>query len=98
MDNVYKTNNLTCKAVQLKDVDDITSFNEEVRKSMRINIDDYALSSTPRPILVIQVQGIGLEKLLFMNEGDYFVSIPLFKNPIVISKDVFEELFEKVED
>lgn len=97
MENTYITNNLTCKAVQLKDIGDIDSFNEDVRKSMKINIDDYALSNTPKPILVIQVQGMDLENSLFMNEGDYFVNIPLFKFPIVIHKDVFEKIFEKVE-
>lgn len=98
MKNTYITNNLTCKAVQLKDIEDIDSFNEDVRKSMKINIDDYALSNTPKPILVIQVQGMDLENSLFMNEGDYLVNIPLFKFPIVIHKDVFEKIFEKVED
>lgn len=98
MENTYVTNNLTCKAVQLKDIEDIASFNEDVRKSMKINIVDYAVSSTPKPILVIQVQGMDLENSLFMNEGDYFVNIPLFKFPIVIRKDVFEKIFEKVED
>ena len=98
MENTYITNNLTCKAVQLKDIEDITSFNDEVRKSMRINIEDYTVSSTPKPILVIQVQGMDLENSLFMNEGDYFVNIPLFKFPIVISKNVFEKVFKKVED
>lgn len=97
MENTYITNNLTCKAVQLKDIDDIDSFNEDVRKSMKINIDDYAVSSTPKPILVIQVQGMDLENSLFMNEGDYFVDIPLFKFPIVIHKEVFEKVFKKVE-
>lgn len=74
MENTYVTNNLTCKAVQLKDIEDIDSFNEDVRKSMKINIDDYALSNTPKPILVIHVQGMDLENSLFMNEGDYFVN------------------------
>lgn len=98
MENTYVTNNLTCKAVQLKDIDDIDFFNEDVRKSMKINIDDYTLSNTPKPILVIQVQGMDLENSLFMNEGDYFVNIPLFKFPIVIHKDLFEKIFEKVEE
>lgn len=107
MENTYVTNNLTCKAVQLKNIEDIDSFNEEVRKSMKINIDDYALSNTPKPILVIQVQGMDLENSLFMNfvniplfmnEGDYFVNIPLFKFTIVIHKDVFEKIFKKVEE
>lgn len=97
MENTYVTNNLTCKAVQLKDIEDIDSFNEDVRKSMKINIDDYTLSNTPKPILVIQVQDMDLENSLFMNEGDYFVNIPLFKFPIVIHKDVFEKIFEKAE-
>ena len=98
MENTYVTNNLTCKAVQLKNIEDITSFNEEVRKSMKINIDDYTLSNTPKPILVIQVQDMDLENSLFMNEGDYFVNIPLFKFPIVIHKDLFEKIFEKIEE
>lgn len=98
MENTYVTNNLTCKAVQLKNIEDITSFNEEVRKSMKINIDYYTLSNTPKPILVIQVQDMDLENSLFMNEGDYFVNIPLFKFPIVIHKDLFEKIFEKVEE
>lgn len=101
MENTYVTNNLTCKAVQLKDIEDIDSFNEDVRKSMKININDYALSNIPKPILksilVIQVQGMDLEKSLFMNEGDYLVNIPLFKFPIVIRKEVFEKVFKKVE-
>ena len=98
MNNLYKTNTLTCNAVQLKNINDIESFNNEVLETMNINIEDYALSSTPKPLLVIQLEDSDLEEALFMNEGDYFVNIPLFKNPIIIHKEVFESVFEKVED
>jgi len=94
----YKTNYLSCEAVQLKDINDIESFNKEVNKVFGINIDDQVVSSTPNPILFFDSEDLELEKALCMTQGDYLVKLPAFKNPIVMYGEMFEKMFEKVED